>query len=669
MASPVHAALCALIATAFWSWLGYALGRHLLPRVLALGSAPVIGWAVHSAVMLPLCEWTGFSPGVVIGAGVLFAAAAGLSFRLRAPAGAPDSGPAISGWIFAALALALVLALVPAVAILPKFSGGAVQFSDPVFDHAKIAFIDAMTRQGVPPVNPVFGEFGASGRLAYYYLWHFSAAGLALASSASGWEADIGATWFTAFASLALMMGLAVWLAQRAAAAIWVVALAAAGSMWITLFWIFRGDDFRPVLWPSTGMSGWLFQATWVPQHLMAASCAVVAVLLLLQYALSPRAVLIVPLALIVAAGFESSTFVGGVTFAAAALAALPLLLTAAGPKRRLHLVAGLAVAALLVAGLIAPFIFDQLATVRARGDASPIVISAYHVFGDAFPYWLRRIMDVPGYWLLILPVELPASFVAGVIALVAGLRGALPREQKLALSVLACVAGAGMTVSWLLVSTLGQNNDLGLRAIIPAEIVLIVAVAAMAAGAATGRSRTVIAAIALAGLALSLPDTATMIADNTTGTKRPGGEIFAQTPELWAAVRAHAAPGVRVANNPAFLSDVTPWPVNMSWALLANRSSCFAGPDLALAYAPLPAARRKAIDAQFARVFDGTGSADDVKALATTYGCETVVVAPQDGAWNNDPFAASPDYRAVEVREGRWRIYERVANQPVAAK
>lgn len=61
MASPVHAALCALIATAFWSWLGYALGRHLLPRVLALGSAPVIGWAVHSAVMLPLCEWTGFS--------------------------------------------------------------------------------------------------------------------------------------------------------------------------------------------------------------------------------------------------------------------------------------------------------------------------------------------------------------------------------------------------------------------------------------------------------------------------------------------------------------------------------------------------------------------------------------------------------------------------------
>ena len=54
MASPVNAALCALIATAFWTWLGYALGRHLFPRVLAIGAAPVIGWAVHSAAMLPI---------------------------------------------------------------------------------------------------------------------------------------------------------------------------------------------------------------------------------------------------------------------------------------------------------------------------------------------------------------------------------------------------------------------------------------------------------------------------------------------------------------------------------------------------------------------------------------------------------------------------------------
>ncbi len=95
------------------------------------------------------------------------------------------------------------------------FRRRGVHLADPIFDHSKIAIIDAMTRQGLPPVNPVFGAVGAAGRLVYYYLWHFSAAELALPLRVSGWEADIGLTWFTAFASLTLMMGIAVWLSKR----------------------------------------------------------------------------------------------------------------------------------------------------------------------------------------------------------------------------------------------------------------------------------------------------------------------------------------------------------------------------------------------------------------------------------------------------------------------
>jgi len=62
MASPSTAALCALIATAFWTLLGYALAKHLLPRALALGAAAVTGWAAHSAVALPVYPLLGFSP-------------------------------------------------------------------------------------------------------------------------------------------------------------------------------------------------------------------------------------------------------------------------------------------------------------------------------------------------------------------------------------------------------------------------------------------------------------------------------------------------------------------------------------------------------------------------------------------------------------------------------
>jgi len=71
MASLVYAVLCALIATAFWTLLGYALARHLLPRVLALGAAAFIGWAAHSAVTLPFYDWIGFSPITVVAIGAL----------------------------------------------------------------------------------------------------------------------------------------------------------------------------------------------------------------------------------------------------------------------------------------------------------------------------------------------------------------------------------------------------------------------------------------------------------------------------------------------------------------------------------------------------------------------------------------------------------------------
>ncbi len=660
MASPVNAALCALLATAFWSLLGYALTRHLLPRALAVGAAPVMGWAVHSAATLPIFFLIGFSPLAVVTVAALCVAVSVATLKLAAK-GDAEAAPAIPWWVFAAAA---VLALAPAVAILPKMSGDAVYLADPIFDHSKIAMIDAMTRQGLPPVDPVFGAAGPHGQFFYYYLWHYSAAALALPLHVSGWEADIGLTWFTALASLSLLMGLAVWLSKRSAAAIWVVALAAAASLRGVLSWIFGSYALEPFLAPPTGFAGWLFQAAWAPQHLMSASCVVAAMLLIARYAQRQSVLLLLTLVLVVVAGFESSTYVGGITFAIAALAAAPLLLVAIEPARRLRFFAGMAVAAVLVVCLAAPFLNNQLMAVAARGGDSPIVLRHFAVLGAMFPAALRHVLDWPAYWLVLLPIELPATYVAGVIALIAMLRSGAPQPEKLATAALACLAAAGLLASWLLASTLGDNNDLGLRAVLPAASVLI---AAAAAGMMLLPRRAVIAATAIGGLILSLPDTAVMIRSNVDGTPTPDGSVFAQTPELWQAVRRYAAPTARVANNPLFLQDLTPWPANISWALLANRSSCFAGRELALALAPLSEGMREAINAQFVRVFAGEGTAGDLSDMAKKYACDVVVVVPQDKAWNNDPFAASPDYRLAENRDGRWRIYVAVKADPAA--
>ncbi len=656
MASLVDAVLCAMVATVFWSLVGYALGRRVLPRALALGAAPVLGWAVHNAATLPLFFLIGFSPAAVASVAVVCAAAAAGSLVWRPIKHDATDAPKLPVCAYAAAA---ALALAPAAAILPKFSRGAVYLADPIFDHSKIAIIDAMMRQGVPPVDPVFAGAGASGGLAYYYLWHFSAAQLALPLGVSGWEADIGLTWFTAFASLSLMAALAVWLSRTSAAAIWVVALAAATSLRAGLGYVFGSYELIPFLAYPTGFAGWLFQAAWVPQHLMAASCVVLAMLLIAGYAERPRLIVLAILVLTAAAGFESSTYVGGITFALAAVAAAPFFVTAIEPGRRLRFAAAIGCAAVLVACLAAPFIIAQVAMTAARHDPTPIVIRPFPVLGELFPARLRRILDLPAYWLIELPIEFPATFISGVMALWLLWRYAIERQAKIVVTGLACLAGAGLAASWLLASTLGDNNDLALRAVLPAAMVLIVATAV---GIASLPRRSLITIAAVTGLILSLPDTAKMIRSNIAGHAVPDGRLFAQAPELWAAVRRYAGATARVANNPLYLKDLTPWPVNMSWALLADRNSCFAGRELTLAFAPLPAARREAINRQFIQVFAGRGTPDDVGDLAGVYGCDVVVLVPQDGAWANDPFAASPDYRLAEARAGRWKIYVRAA-------
>src|SRR5215468_6519651 len=332
MASTINAALSATVAALFWTGLGFAIARPLLPRVLAIGVAPVVGWAIHSVLALPILTLTGFSAISVVSLAIF--AAIGGGFLLRVGSSENAGKESIPLWAFFGAA---VLALAPAAAIAPKISGDVVQLSSPIFDHSKIALIDSIARLGLPPVNPFFGEFGEAGRPAYYFLWYFSAAELRLALAVSGWEADIGLTWFSAFSSLALMMGLAVWLGARSSAAAWVLVLSTAGSLRAALGALFSDEQLYAWLAPPIGLAGWLYQSAWIPQHMMSASCVALATLLIARYAVRRSVPLLLMLVVIVVAGFESSTYVGGITFAIVASAAGILLLAKVDPPQRLR--------------------------------------------------------------------------------------------------------------------------------------------------------------------------------------------------------------------------------------------------------------------------------------------------------------------------------------------
>jgi hypothetical protein len=655
MASPFQAACCAIVALVFWTLLGLPVARRLLAPSLAGPFAPLTGWVVHSVVALPVFFVVPFSTFWIAAVALITLVVAWILPRVDRGGLLPPgtgAGPRISGWGWAG---AVVLAALCAAAILPKHVGDAVILSDQIFDHAKVSIIDEMVRLGVPPGNPFLAHDGGSGRLAYYYLLHFSAAELSRLSGVTGWEADIAMTFFAAFTSLAAMMGIAVKLAGRASASVWVVVLAASSSARILLLGLF-GRALDGWLAPPEGLGGWLFQSSWVPQHLIATSCVLLAVVLIDGLPARIGALPIVILGAVIAAAFESSTWVGGVVFACVAALVVPTAILRAEPGRRLRLVAALALAGTVTILLVRPLLADQLAATALRHAGSPIAIRAFDVLGDDAPAGLHAVIGPLAYWFALLPVAMPAVYLTGLVVLFRStVRARVPALAR----PIAMVCLVSLAVSWLLVSTLADNNDLGWRAALLASTTLIV-FAAVGIATWIAERRRVAIVLALVLLAAGLPEAVLQIERNLSGHDRPEGRAFADAPELWRRVRAHTRIDERVASNPYALAKLTPWPINAGWSLLADRRSCYAGWELTQVFTSVPHDRLRTIDARFERVFNGAGSADDVRQLATDFDCVVAVVTPQDPAWNRDPFSESPQYRLVDEVADRWRIYRR---------
>jgi hypothetical protein len=650
MPSLPDVALCGVAELTIGFAVGLPIARLVLGPSVAPALAPMLGWAVFNVLALPILSLIGFSrAAIALVYGIALLAGLVALVKSRAP---KDDAPGVPTGAFGAAAL---LAVIPGLAVWPKTGMGGVLLSEAMFDHSKAAIIDDIARLGLPPGNP-FSTLGGP-HLVYYYLWHFGAAIPAALFGAGGWAADIALTWFTAFASLALMMGLAVHLGGNRLAAWLVIPIGLAGSLTPLLRWLTSGHVLDRALSTQPWPQGWVFQASWVPQHLAAAGCVVLAALILSRLSARNSWRLVPLLGAVAAAGFQSSVWVGGITFAAAAAPiGLTLMLQSRGYRDRRDLLLKLALAAMAAAILSAPFLRDDWAAAGSRQAGAPIALQPFPVLGELVPGVLRSWLDLPAFWLVLVPVEFSAVVFAGGCGIARALAtpgaSAATGRSAVALSV---VAAASFIVPWLFASTIA-NNDLGWRGVLPGILVLT----AFAAATVDRWLRSVrrLAALATVIWALALPGSAAVVVADATGVPAASAPILAKTPELWAAVRRHSGPGERIANNPLFLADSVRWPVNISWALLADRRSCYAGRNFARAFVPLPAAEIDQIDRLFVRVFTGEAEPGDIARLAERFDCKVVVVTPEDGAWRRDPFAASGCYRLVGEKAGRWRIY-----------
>jgi hypothetical protein len=654
MASIQNALICAGLATVLWTCIGLSISSRLVPPSLALPIAPTLGWAIHSVIAFPVFCATGMSRTTVILLVVLSMIGAVIALPRRSLSFGNNAQDRLSLW---AIAGAAILALAFMAMVLPQTSADGVTLADVIFDHSKVAIIDDMARSGVPAGNPFFGERDGLDRLSYYYLWHFSAAELAILTGYGGWDADAGLTCFTAFSSLTLMMGLARWVSGRRAAANWVMLLALAASIRPIVSMLLGTKVTNAVTgWP-TGFGGWLFQMSWAPQHMASAGCVVIAIFLLIQLAQRQSISATIVFSLVAAAAFQSSTWIGGVTFPLAAATIGAVLLAKIDPGDRLRFILGVTGAAALAIVIASPFIYDQFRASMVRSNGSPIGVIPYDVLGDEIHETVRLIFDLPVYWTVFLFVELAAIYPVGLIMMTwLSKDPLLPNERKASVRSLGLLLIISLAVGSVLASKLGGNNDLGWRGVLPGIMILIVFTAA---GLSSYLRRIpMLYKVGVLGIiALSSFAGIRSICDQICFQSKLPSLQFVDAARMWSAVRKHSNKDERVANNPLFLSDMTNWPINISWALMANRRSCYAGSGF-WPFAPRTKLPLDEIDTQFERVFSGHPAANDLDQLAGQYHCSVVVVASHDGAWTQDPFGSSPLYQLVELEPNLWRIY-----------
>jgi hypothetical protein len=521
----------------------------------------------------------------------------------------------------------------------PTRGGGAVLLAAPIFDHAKVAIVDAIARLGLPAGNPFFATPG-NGHLAYYYWWHLAAAELSRGIGVGGWTADAALTWFTGFATLMLVAGIGQALARPGVGLV-AMLLMLPGSVRPLL----RGVEQAGWLLPSRGLDGWLNQAAWAPQHLAAGGLLVVAVLLLAGLAEGSGLAGVTALGLVVAAGFGSSAWVGGIVCAIGLPVAAVVVAARLPAAARRGFVARCAVAAVIAVVLVSPLLRDQWAASLARGGA-PVRLEAYGVFGAAVGW--RRMLDPVGFPLLLL-IDFPVLAVLGTLGVVRALRGRAPAWQV----ALIATGLVGVGVCWGLRSTI-DNNDLGWRAMLPALLALTPFAAAEAWRCWSARGgHAVLATAPLVGLVGSWA----LLREDWTGHPAASGGTFAAEAAMWREVRRVVGPAERVASDPRMDGDMTLWPGNIGWALLADRSACYAGWATVHPFAAVPTAGIYADELALRRVFDGAPGAGDLGTLVAL-GCRYALVTARSPAWQHDPFTGAAGGQLVGGVAGAWRLY-----------
>lgn len=589
----------------------------------------------------------------------------------------------LGGW---ALVLAAAWAAFVAASLVDFENGHRLYLSTTLYDHSyRVSWIEAILRTGVPPANPLY-RFGHAAPMRTFYFWYVVCAAVArLWHLPARWVFDASCIWacfgLAALIGLYLKHFLAVGERLRRQFLLAIALLAITGLDLLGIYWevaLHRMPLPPDLEWWSRGqIASWLSSLLWVPHHVAALVCCMLAFLLAWMTKEEQRGGRVVAGALIglaLASGFGVSIFV---VFAFALLMgvwAVWHLLT----QRAWAPVVTMAAGGALALVLLAPYLqelrhgasgnsSDHVFSLAVREMIPPEGLLQTRLFAGmdaAHPILARNLANLvllaPGY-LLELGFFLLVLMVFLVPAWRARRRLSAAERALVVIAVAALILISGLR-SWVL-----ETNDFGWRAALFVQFPLLL----LGSELMTGGRRTDapparrwlriaiactlwIGAFGTLGQALALRFYMPFAAAHDAATRQWVRDAWVSRNGYDALGRA-IAPGVVVQYNPhgngLFGIQEDLLDVDRQTAMFSDRFDCGSlwGGD------PSGCAQ---MSASIHALFAG-GSAQEARTICRRFGIDDLVARPGDAAWHDakswvwtlPPVVSQDGFRALQCR------------------
>jgi hypothetical protein len=688
-----HTLLAALVASFWFSLPGLMVLRLLgfSPKQLSTWLvAPAFGLCIYGSFSLAIAVVTGYTTITLITNWLMFITILKIWTNYRQlPI---NENFCHLSWLHTLLLMIGIAlwAMMATANIYPFYYQGGIFVNSPIFDHGKVAIVDAIAREGLLPKNPYYAPDGETIRLIYYFTWHFLTSQLKLLVGVTGWQAEVAFTWFTGVATLSFLCALAIRIAERPLAGYLV---------WLLAFCSFPTDLLAPLfrsaiqdlfaLPPVHGLELLWLQMMWVPQHVCSALAVVILLFLTAQVLKESRFRLEYALiiSLSTATAFGSSVWVGGVALILVSPILLLMIVRLRLPHQNYLNTAKTLLLAIFICSLIAlPAIIAQISGPGMSNSPLPFGIKIYpatRLFAnDSF---LGLIGHIILFWLQFLPLNLGIIYVLGILALFSRAptvtENSVASQDKLYEAKAFLYLSIGGTVGYLLIIQFAQstiiNNDLGWRAVlVPIMLLMVWSAVAFSELAYHGdaskwrprsiliRLRWAIQPITMIGLTIGILSTIRVWQLPEPIYTAPSPEVLARHRgfyrqiHAWAKVREYTAPTDKVQANPDGYADITTWPATLPYALLADRSTAYANVEFVTAYAYRYDRTQNQQQYQLVQnIFSAHPSVDSLRQARDRLKVKAILIDQFDAAWQTDIIEKSGIYR-LSYQEADFKIY-----------